>query len=245
MNWYKRARQNKSASMNVMVADYQYSDPKNDVLSISNFVTDQLFYYTDFLKKMTEFERAYWQKNRVQDFITADGDSNFEPVGTLNIYLLAIPEKIIPTLLEYVAKILIDDGFKISSPITEDSDSYKSKVARIQILENPHINKAEDKPPELNMSNANAQLIFEKVLKYDLSEYSLTVPAFDLINRINKMSEDKIEENERPWQREWGPGQVESINMGLYSEQIKERLSIIKQIAQWGLDHGYKRINII
>jgi hypothetical protein len=94
------------------------------------------------------------------------------------------------------------------------------------------------------MANDNAKLIFEKVLGYDLSDYSLEVPAFDVINRINKITESKIEENERPWSRDWGKGQPEGIYSGLYSDQIKDRLNRIKDIANWAINHGYKRLSI-
>jgi hypothetical protein len=245
INWYKKSKLNKKATMDVRVSDFDYPVSKKTISDIGNYLQNYILYKTDFYNQLTDFEKAYWKKNKVPEFITMDGFDVDAETGTINIYLVGLPERTYSVIYDYLIKLLTKEGFKFEATENlEDSKMFKSKVMRIKVLDNPYANQIEDKPPELNMANENAKLIFEKVLKYNLSDSFLEIPVFDIVNRINKITEEKIEENERPWSRNWGPGKVEMISGGLYSEDIKERLNRIKQIAQWALDHGYKRIYV-
>ena len=240
MNWYKKSQLMKNASMNVMIPDYKYPRKKDTVLDIAYLLMD---YLEPFFNKLTGFELEYWKKNRIPDFITSDGDDYDKETGTINVYLKGLPERTYPILNNIISKALTKEGFQFTPPIIENSNMYESKVMRIKITNNPYSNQ-NNQPPELNLANDNAILIFQKILGYDLSESYAEFPIFDLMHKINKLTNEKIEENERPWSRDWGKGKAELITGEYNLEQIQRTINKIKEIANWALQHGYKRLSI-
>ena len=243
MNWYKIAKLKKTASMSVYVSDYESPAKKDDLLSVSFIIMDK-FFKSDIYNQMSEFEKAYYLKNQVSNFITPDGDDFDKPTGIMSVYLKGFPERLITDIINFVSKMLIDDGFRLGQGKVEKSRMYDSNVARIPIIANPHVNKNNDTPPELNMANMNANIVLGKVLGYDTSEGELEITIFDLLNRISKVTPEQIEANERPWSREWGNGKVESLEGAYTAEQIKASIDKLKEIAEWAMSHGYKRLSV-
>ena len=229
--------------MDMFVADYQYPEKKEGILDLTFFLSKQLFYQTDFYSQLNDFEKQLWKEQRTPEFITPDGFNAFETTGTINVYLAGLPEKLYPILKDYLSKILTKEGINFNIKETlDDSGMFGSKVMRINIVDNPNAHQIKDTPPELNMANENARLVLEKILGYDLSNYSIEIPAFELIYKIDGITNEVLEQKERGWSRDWGQGQVQMISGGYYADQIRRTLNIMKEIAEWAISHGYKRV---
>ena len=241
LNWYKKAKL-VTASMNVMVADYEYPTKKETILDLCFLLENQLFYKTNFFNQLNDFEKQIWKERKMPEFITPDGFEVFQTTGIINVYLAGLPERLIPTLRKYITETLTKENIKFNIKETlDDSGMFKSKVMRINILDT-NANQTKDTPPELNMANTNARLVLEDILGYDLSNYTLEIPAFELIHRINNTTNEILEQKERGWSRDWGQGQVEMISGGYDSKQIKHSLNTMKEIAEWAINHNYKRL---
>jgi len=236
----------KLASINVTVADFEPPMSRETIYDLSNYLSNFIRYKTDFINQLTDFEKAYWNKNGVagSDFITIDGLDMDSPVGTINVYLASLPERMQSILQKYLSNILSNEGFKFHLKGIDDSKMFKSKVMRIQIDHNPFTNQKTDLPPELNMANMNAEIVLGKILGYDLSEGHLEIPVFDITNKLNNVTDQSIEQNERVTNRDWAPGKVQIISPGYSKDKIKYILNKLKEIAQWAINHDYKRLDI-
>lgn len=163
MNWYKKSKLQKTATMNVRVVDYQYPTQKKTIWDIANYMERYLIYQSGFYDQLTDFEKAYWNKNKISEFITIDGFDVDKETGIINIYLAGLPERTYPLINRYLSELLTKEGFDFEAMgAIEDSSRFKSKVMRINILDNPYAHQNTDEPPELNMANVNAKLIFEQ-----------------------------------------------------------------------------------
>ena len=137
---------------------------------------------------------------------------------------------------------------------------YKSHVIRFKLENMP---EKQDAPPQLNLSNSNARLIFTDLLGINIEE---EISARDLIMKIDYLSKDQIDLHQRdtystkhlslgdkilraigkeddPGAENWAKGPT-MHHMGLSAESIIQRLKILRQIALWAINHHYDTLYV-
>jgi hypothetical protein len=156
------------------------------------------------------------------------------------------------------------------------------RVVRIQISENKSVPQ-ENVPPEINLANGNAILIFRDVLglPYDSGFWSLDaqkisrqityllgektlqsrqpsdlrhyVPTpgeewkapkteFGPFGSLPARPSEEYDPNNKAEEGQWG---MRMVDQGYSSEDVKERLTQIKQVADWAINNGYKTISVV
>jgi len=242
MNWYKKAKLNKIATMDVVVDGFRYPQIPETLLNISNSImySPQL---SNYLKNLPEEEREYFKENHLTELVTPDTSSSKynAPIGHINIYLRGLNPNRIKEYNQLIQNILKTLKLEFDEPKIDISNMYDSKVLRINITRNPHAYHQLDIPPELNLANENASRIFNGILKTPMED----INAAQLISRINSITrKDKIE-FEHEGLEEQTPSGMKIIEPPKSMEYYDQRLERIKEIAQWALDHGYKTISVI
>jgi hypothetical protein len=239
-NYYKHLLKE---GMSIYLADTDHDEKRlQTVLGIS-------FKYTDLVlrpvvSKMTPEESAFFEKHRLPDVLTSDGDDYDKPTGILNFYPSGLNDKDISTILNSIKYHAADIGLEIGTikgPELSGLSKWSTKkiyVYRIPIVKNNNVNS---KPaPELHYSNSNARIIFSTVLQlpqYDSSGFS--VPTFDLLNRVTKAIQKTEQDDEYLYRHArkttdvTGAGGARVIDMGLSPEDILHRLYELKNLCEY------------
>jgi len=229
-------------SMNVMVSDYTYPEKVDTLGDIGYYLTKRLH---PLIEKLSPEEMDNWKKNRPMELVASDGDSDyFGKSGVLNFYTNGIPKGKIDNFLEAIKYYLDEAKIKYGSLVSDTSQLYGTQVIRITILQS--FVKHKDQPPELNLSNANARLVFGDLLGYEDLDSLYDVPARDVIVRIDSyLKEFDIQRVTREPNVERSEGGATFIDAGYSEEQIKMRLDQIRKIAHWAIDHDHENLHVV
>jgi len=221
----------KIASMDVIVQDFDYPEKANIMGELAWIAGEKLPY-----KDLSEEERKEFQNNRVTEIVIPDGNDYFETSGIMNFYTSGLRPERIQQWLSSILETLKAKGAEITGPTKQEkSRSMRGDVIRIPI--GKITKKEHDSPPELNMSGSNAVYVFREILGYDFAEDALpNINAQDLLKRVDNalrsMREPTPDDEEEP-----------GISVGRYTEpRARQRLLIIKEIAEWAISHGYNKI---
>lgn len=139
----------------------------------------------------------------------------------------------------------------------KNRDMRKTRVIRIPILQIPKANVNE--PPEVNMANSNAVLIFRDILKFepthdqnadgspdpfaDAGTEFGNIDAWQVLQRIDQaLRGGSIDIHQRDPYTKQQPGNATIHHGGYDASSIKRRLEQIRQIAQWAVDNGYSQL---
>lgn len=191
-------------------------------------------------KKLTEEEYKYFLDNKSFDYITIDGYDTESKEGNINLYLEAIPQKIIPDLVSFI-KYYIDEfnGELIGEPFQEKSQSRNSDVIRFPIK----IKEDFQNPPELNVANATARALIIDILNYseDTLENYEPLNARELLMKIESIEDNdyQLQKGVRPEKR-----QGNMIDFGLSKERIKTLLDALKNLVEYAIENHYTYINL-
>ena len=226
-------------SMSVYVKGHDYSSDIHNLDDISarlkKHVIDPLWY------KIPEEERdAVKNGGSVSHrIISPDGSyySNGNPI--INLYTAGWSQESIDKIIQGIKYFLDEMRVKYGPFKTESSGMYGGKVTRIPILD---YSPTSNSPPLLNLSNANANLIFGDIL--GIQERGSISPA-ELIMRISKIDKDKISIHAQEPYSQQIPGRVTHIHGGIDEEGIKKRLNALQQIAKWAMDNHYDEIYVV
>lgn len=200
----------------------------------------------------------YFMKNGVgwYDVIVPDGTyygSQKPNVGIINVYVSGFTRQVQQQLFINIFKELKRLNIKWGKIKKEQSQMFKSEVVRIPIVINNNIYGG---PPEIHLSNRNAQIIFRDILQFD-GEYHFDMTAKELKDAIDSLEHDQhwidahnidttMDKGEPEVGDEWKgdapEGGVTMINMGLNSEDIWGRLRIIRKVAIWAIENGFDKI---
>ncbi len=238
---------NESMTTSLSGANYESKDLEN-LLGISFILGRKVL--TPVFNEMSEFEKEYFQANRSMEIITPDGPDTFSPTGTLNFYTNGFSkegvDKVIKLVKEYLPKInLTLKG--VRGP--EKSGMYKSEVVRFDISKNDNVGQAEN-VPEINMSNANARIVYGDVLGLPDFEEGYSIEAIELYNRIKDVLEkikkdpDYLKKSARLPSMDVGDGGAMMYTGALRSEDIVARLHQIANLCQYGMKHGHNKVVI-
>jgi hypothetical protein len=251
-----------SEGMSLYIKNTNYT--KYDTLWNLSVHLQRLAY--DVLEKLPSDQKAYFSKNHPTELLTIDGlDDMDSKSGTLNLYYSGYTMKTLKDILKVVLTELKKLNIPHGKLKMEQSKMYKYKVIRIPIL---NINQEYTGAPELHMSNRNAYHIFKNILQFepnDESGSSFSFNAHDLKQRVEailKHDPDWIEkhqinkidsswpeaERDEPQNFEnphddvinniFGSDGAKVISMGLNSDDIKNRLYKIWDIADWAINHN-------
>jgi len=227
----KKAKIIKIASMDVMVADFNYPRQMNHLLDSTFYLRDKLFY--DFLSKE---EQQQYIADRPHELFGVDGDSDYSSKeGTINFYSHNFPRKEQALqAIKYFAKENESDVVSITGP---ERAGQPSEVYRINYVMYPQ--KQKNEPPRLNMANGNARAIFSGLLNYSDDGWGYSMDAWELVQRIDKVINAQIEEHSQEPSQEGN-----FIDMGRSQDYLKMRLQDVRKVAQWAIDNGYRKISV-
>ncbi len=228
-------------------ANYEDKDLEN-LLGISFILGRKVL--TPVFNEMSEFEKEYFQSNRSMEVITPDGPDTFEPTGTLNFYTAGFNKEGVEKVIDYVKKYLPKINLTLKNVRgPEQSGMYKSKVVRFDISNNANVGKSEN-VPELQMSNANARLIYKDVLGFDDFEEGYSIQALELYNRVKEVLEkhetqiDYLDKVSRLPSMDAGEGGALMFDSGLRGDDIAFRLYQIANLCKYGMKHGFTKVVI-
>jgi len=191
-------------------------------------------------KIISEEEYKYFLDNKSFDFITLDGYDTGAKKGNINLYLQAIPTKIIPKLISFV-KYYIDEfnGELTGEPYQEKSTSRDSDVIRFPIK----IKEEAQNAPELNLANATAYALINDILNYPSDTFENYEPlnARELLMKIESIEDNDyiLDKGVRPEERDGN-----MIDVGLSKERIKTLLDALKNLVEYAIENHYTYINL-
>lgn len=233
-------------SMDVRVKDAKYENPMETVGDLAWYLGSKLGKLLDSLNKD---QKEYFSKNRAPEFVVADGpgggkeDSHFMNKGILNVYLKGIPTEYHQKIKDAAVYFLQDANVDHGGVITNTSNAYGGDTIRITINKMP---QSKNRPPEINMSNGNADHIFSKVLNLDQYNvgYGYVIPARELLIKIDNYNDELADIDARLPTTHTGSGGASMISFGLDGNQIKQRLEKIRSIASWAIENNYDEIQV-
>lgn len=264
LNWYKKAKNKnfKIASMDVWVPEANLPIEIQTMFHLSNEVHSLLCRHFD--KTMTPNQIKHFTDNRIypnvefNETTTKWTDEN----GIIDVYMRGITRDKYKEVKDFVINTL--DKLKIDfTPPTEleKSEIYDSYVFKYIINRIPK--DILNRPPQLNMSNANARNIFVDILGYPNDDNFIRLDARDLVNRINNVKERNIQEfthegregdeifgiipgmendfDEESKKGRKGPKMYEPPKPKTYFDN---RLNTIKEIALWAIKNGHQTISV-
>lgn len=225
--------------MDVRVKDAEY---KNPMATVGDLSWDLRVRLGPFFRSFTPEQKEYAKKNSVSELITADGDSYFNNSGILNVYLSPIHPDLRNKFKEAILYFLKDAGVEYGVPYVNKSNWNKDiDTFRVPIKSMPEV---KDRPPELNLANANAHHLFHTVLGFPGDDSGFEVSARDLLMKINMYNNELADMDARLTTTGTGSGGANFISFGLSGDQIRERLDKIAAIAKWAIDNNYDTIQV-
>lgn len=212
-------------TVSVYVADYNPGEKVHNLYDLS-------WYLIKRLQKIPAF-----QQGTNQDVLAPDGLDMHTTSGRLNFYTAGIPSNAVPTILKGIKYYLDELKVKYGPFTPEKSNMFKTEVIRIPILHLPQEKKANELPPEFNISNDNANHLFREILGYPQEDDLSRINARDLLYRIQNLPDYAIKPRETSDERgEKGP---RVINFGLDEDRIKRYLETLAKIATWAIKNHY------
>jgi hypothetical protein len=238
-------------SMTLFVAGEDYEDKGNDEMlgvsfKLSRKAIDPIY------STLSDADKKYFDDNRPTEILVPDGGDEFKETGQFNFYTSGFKpdtiKKIIDAIKYYAKEYNLTLG-TIRGP--EQSKMYKNQVMRIPVLNNGNVGKTTS-APELNLSNDNMVLIFNKVLGYKdfNSSDGDTFNSADLIKRVNtvldkaKKDEEYLYRVARPPSVDGGTGKVTMIIGGADPEYIIEKLNTIKNVCEYAITHRRQNVSV-
>ena len=199
-NWYKIALKKeamlKIASMSVWVPDAKLPHRMDTMLQVSSELEERLGWKMQ--ETFTKSEWAYFKEHRVMEFVIHDNSTTGydDDSGIINFYTSGFPRDKIGVARDFLSNELTKMNIDFVAPTQlEQSGAYDSYVLRYKI--NKIQEDSIDRPPELNLANANSKRIFNGILGFPyIDEYqcSFSINPRELIDRINKVSSSKVDE---------------------------------------------------
>ena len=237
--------------MTLSVEGENYEGKDNDEMlgmsfTLSRKIIDPIY------SKLSDDDKKYFDTNRPMEILVPDGGDEFKETGQFNFYTSGFKpdtiKKIIDAIKYYAKEYNLTLG-SIRGP--EQSKMYKGQVIRIPVLNNGNVGKTTS-APELNLSNVNMVLIFNKVLGYKdfSSSDGDTFNSADLITRVNTVLDNAEKDEEylyrvaRPASIDSGPSKVTMITGGADPEYIIEKLRAIKNVCEYAIEHGRQNVSV-
>lgn len=119
----------------------------------------------------------------------------------------------------------------------------KEGYIQIPILDIP--DKKTDEPPEMNITNASADIVFGDILNYPNRGGSYSdISARDILIKIGHMPDYQIDiHTQEPYEKKGFAGATH-FHGGYDKERLTRYLTTLIKIAQWAVDHGYDKLYV-
>jgi len=258
VSWFRRGRSCgwlKTASVNLVVGDHQYTTKHEHLLDLSHDVMQRLYPH---IQKVIGTDTAEeWVRSRgYYETVTPDGGSEFKRDGIMNVYLSPLDLKNAKAVVDATEYFLGEFDVGVMSQTYETwgdapdkppggAKSNDPRVARLKVrMGKP---KEVDDPPELNLANASAHTIFSGILNYPNEIDGLGMPIWELKRRVETaLSSDMfLKEWEEESVDEQSPGGARFIFPGHDVEYYRSKLDQILKIAEWAENHGYRTLSLV
>ena len=250
-------------SMTLYIKDTDYT--KHDTLWDLSVHLQRLAY--NILEKLPEDQKLYFQKNRPNELLTIDGlDDMDAKSGTLNLYYSGYTMKTLKDILKVVLSELKELNVSYGKLKMEQSKMFKYKVVRIPIINISHQYTGAPELNMSNRNAYHIFKNILQFESDDDNGSSFSFDAHDLKQRVeiilkhdpNWIEKHQIQKTDSDWpdaekgdpQNFENPhdlitkdiadklGNARTISMGLSSEEIKQRLIKILEIADWAIKHN-------
>ena len=214
--------------------------------SVSGFrakSVENLFYlgYSIENQLSQSFGPAYHEGFRHERF-TIDGFDTDAMEGIMNFYTGGLSEEMLQKALKAIPYYLQEKGVKVTGPVKQEtSNMFKTPVYRFPVKLN---DSREDKPPELNVANGNAQVLVNDILgiSKDGEYYAGHIDVRELMMKIGMVSDFTKEMSMRAPTHEKGTKGAEIYGGGLSSDQIQRYLDVLEQMCRWAIENNYDAI---
>jgi len=111
------------------------------------------------------------------------------------------------------------------------------RVARIPILQLPQPAPEGTRPPDLNMSNANARDVFEGLLNFAGAMDGAPMDAWQILQNSDNLIQSQKQQFVKEPQQEGN-----FYEQGRPMEYIDRRLEDVRRVAQWAVDNGFTQL---
>lgn len=226
----------KQASMSVYVKGFEYPREFKTIMDICYYLSGKI--YPLMKEYLTPDEMLSWNDNGlVSDFFAPDGDTFDKPVGIINNYVKAFPPQKISWLLGKTKEALREINIYPSSILHETfKDSNEIRVIRWVIKSNPNAFIRSDIPNLPNFSNTNASVLLRVLGHEGDIEGGGHISAKQALDKITQIEGNSLILKDF-LSRKYGPAEGSSL-----ISDIRNRLPLVKEVAQWAVNHGYQEI---
>jgi hypothetical protein len=227
-------------SMTVSIQDHDHHNDIKNLDDLANFLKRKVYYPLENKLSPEELENIRNGGSTSHMIITPDGGYYNGENNIINFYSHGL-EKYYNTIMNGIKYYLDELKIKYGPFKIDTSGMFQNQVTRIPII---NFKPSDNAAPMINLSNANAYLIFNNLLGFHPDDGGFTIPAVDLLRKIEEIEKDQIDLHARdPYSTKTQNGPT-FHHMGLDSAAITQRLNIIKNIAQWAIQNHYDTISV-
>ena len=148
-------------SMNVYVSGYDFNSEIKSIEDICGILERKVLH--PILSKLPENEREQAKVHPYYERIVPDGSYHSQGEQVINFYTAGFTPQTEAKMLQGINYFLKELGVKFQQIAGGKSGMWNSNVVRFRIDD---FKKTENPPPQLNLSNDNATLIFRDVLNF-------------------------------------------------------------------------------
>lgn len=236
-------------SMNVYIKDYNQSGDIHELDDLTNILQKKVVY--PLMEKIPEEQQQIIRKSGSFEVVVPDGVYYSDGTPIVSVYVGGWPQELITKLLNGLKYYMDELKIKYSPFKLERSGMYSrnqapgggAPVYRFEVLS---LRTTKDAASQLNLTNTNARVIFHDLLGFpeDNEGGFFNISPQDLLIKIENLERDQLDLHARdPYQTQIKGG-AKAFHGGLDIEQIKQRLEIIKKIAQYAIKNGYMEIYV-
>lgn len=218
-------------SVSVRVQDYHEDNLPKDLDELANAVRIKI-------SGLPGFNQA-----SNSEILAPDGLDVGSVAGKLNFYTQGIPEDNISKIMSAIKFYLKELGAEFGLPQQAVSNMFQGQpVIRIPVSIQP---SKQNRPPEVNMANGVAEVIFNKVLNMtgvNLNMYSIS--ARDLLIKLENVPQFTIRQSIVKPNTSQEPGKAKFIDFGIDEQRIQRHLEALIQLCRWAIENGYDTLSL-
>lgn len=217
-----------SESVTISVADINQSSSERikDISSLCWHLKDKIY------------KIPGTNKHQNSEFIAEDGLDIQAQKGTINFYPLGLDSQVTSKVMAGIIYYLDELKVKHGEWRQDKSGLFKGEtVYRIYVQNMPQQQKAQ--PPEVNMANTVAEIIFREILGMQININDARLSAREVLWKIRAITPMQIQQMVQEPTKE-----KNFIDAGISEDRIKRHLNSIEKIAQWALDNHYEEIDL-
>ena len=179
-----------------------------------------------------------WKHTDPTNIITQDGADD-SPEGIINFYAEKFPREIIPKILHAIEYFVPELGGKIvGEPRAESSQSYGGLVIRIPVK---IVNLGADLPPEMNVSNSNAEELLGLLGLSTVDLYG-SVDVRELAMKLASLTDFSIGMSAQAPEQGVQDSGLRWFDGGRSVQQVERYIRTLGAMVQWAIENHYDTI---